>query len=46
MKKLVTLCICLLLCVSLCACSSEKDKDMVKVGIIQLMDHTSLNTIK
>lgn len=46
MKKCLKLCICLLLSVSLVACGNKEDKDILKVGLLQLMDHTSLNIIK
>ena len=46
MKKCLKLCICLLLSVSLVACGNKEDKDILKVVLLQLMDHTSLNIIK
>lgn len=44
MKKLLMLCMSLCMAVSLVACGSS-DSDLPKIGIVTLMDHTSLNTI-
>lgn len=47
MKKLILLCMSLVMCVSLAACGSDKDDEEVyKIGLVQLMDHSSLNTIR
>ncbi|NBK98330.1 MAG: ABC transporter substrate-binding protein [Erysipelotrichia bacterium] len=45
MKKLMMLGLALLMSMSLVACGSDK-KVEYKIGLVQLMDHTSLNTIK
>lgn len=48
MKKLMILCMSLLMSLSLVACGSGSGSGEVeyKIGLVQLMDHTSLNTIK
>lgn len=46
MKKMLKLCMCFLLSLSLVACGNKEEDETLKVGLIQLMDHTSLNTIK
>lgn len=46
MKKLMMLCMSLMMCLSLVACGSGSDSVEYKIGLVQLMDHTSLNTIK
>lgn len=46
MKKLIKLCLSFLLCLGLVACSDKNNEDVVKVGLLQLMDHNSLNTIR
>lgn len=47
MKKVITLALSLVLAFTLVGCGSDsKDKGEFKVGILQLMDHPSLNTIQ
>lgn len=47
MKKLMMLCMSVMMCLSLVACGSGSDSEVeYKIGLVQLMDHTSLNTIK
>lgn len=49
MKKLMMFCIGAFLCLGLVACSDDsekKEEKPLKVGLVQLMDHTSLNTIR
>lgn len=46
MKKLLLLCCSLLLCMGLVACSTKNESKVYKIGIVTLMDHTSLNTIR
>ncbi len=45
MKKILILCMSLLMMILLVGCSEEND-ETIKIGIIQLVDHSSLNTIK
>ena len=48
MKKLMMICMSLLMVASLAACGdqSKKEDKTYKIGLVQLMSHTSLNTIK
>lgn len=46
MKKLMMLCMSLMMCLSLVACGSGSNEVEYKIGLVQLMDHASLNTIK
>lgn len=47
MKKILMLCMSLMMMATLLTgCGSDEKEDSFKVGIIQLMDHTSLNTIQ
>ena len=45
-KKLLVLSICLLSIFSLVACGSDKKDETLKVGVIQFMEHPSLDTIR
>lgn len=46
MKKLIMICMSLLMVASLSACEEKENNEIFKIGLVQLMDHTSLNTIK
>ncbi len=48
MKKVIMLCMSLCLALTLAACTSKEEasNEMKKIGIIQLVDHPSLNMIK
>lgn len=46
MKKLMMLCMSMMMCLSLVACGGSSSDVEFKIGLVQLMDHTSLNTIK
>lgn len=45
MKKLMKVLVCVAIIFSVVACSS-KSNDKIKVGIVQIIDHASLNTIR
>ena len=46
MKKITALAMTLVLVVALFAGCDSKDKDVLKIGLVQLMEHPSLDTIR